>query len=214
MKKFLATLALGLTTLPAFASSEVHLEQIQVDNSKAAIERGMDVVIAECTSCHSLKYIHYRNLIALGVDKKKVDGLRGDKPLDAALMSAMPDDAAMSSFGKIPPDLSLMFNAREGRGNYTYSYLTAFYKKPDGTLDNHVFPGVKMPDILAMSEATDEAQRTAIKAKAKDIVSFLAWAADPHEQDRIQLGKYLMGYLVVLTTLLYFLKKRIWAKLK
>jgi cytochrome c1 len=214
MKKFLMTLALGLTALPALASSEAHLEQVQVDSSKAAVERGMDEVIANCTSCHSLKYIHYRNLVAMGVDKKKVDGLRGDKPMDAALMSAMPDDAAMSSFGKVPPDLSLMFNAREGRGNYTYTYLTSFYKKPDGALDNHVFPGVKMPDAMGISEATDEAQRTAIKAKAKDVVSFLAWAADPHEQDRLRLGKYIMLYLVVLTTLLYLLKRRIWAKLK
>lgn len=214
MKKFLMSLALGLTVLPAFASSEVHLEKIEVDSSKAAVERGMDAVISDCTSCHSLKYIHYRDLFAMGVDKKKVDGLRGDKPMDAALMSAMPDDAAMASFGKVPPDLSLMFNAREGRGNYVYTYLTGFYKKPDGVLDNHVFPGVKMPDIMGMSEATDDAQRTAIKNKAKDIVSFLAWAADPHEQDRLRLGKYIMLYLVVLTTLLYLLKKRIWAKLK
>lgn len=214
MKKLLITLAMGLTALPAFASSEAHLEQIQVDTSKAAVERGMDIVTSNCTSCHSLKYIHYRNLVAFGVDKKKVDTLRGDKPMDATLTSAMDDNAAMASFGKVPPDLSLMFNAREGRGNYTYTYLTAFYKKPDGSLDNHVFPGVKMPDALGISEAADDKARADIKAQAKDIVSFLAWAADPHEQDRLNFGKYLMGYLVVLTGLLYLLKKRIWAQLK
>ncbi len=214
MKKLLLTLALGLTALPTLASSELHLEKIQVDSSKAAVERGMDAVISDCTSCHSLKYIHYRDLLAMGVDKKKIDTLRADKPMDAALLSAMPDDAAMASFGKVPPDLSLMFNARQGQGNYSYTYLTGFYKKPDGTVDNHVFPGVKMPDVMGISEATDEAQRTAIKAKAKDIVSFLAWAADPHEQERLALGKYLMIYLVVLTSLLYLLKRRIWSKLK
>ncbi len=213
MKKFLMTLAFSLTALPAFASSEAHLEKVQVDTSPAALERGMDIVTSNCTGCHALKYIHYRDLLGMGVSKKKVDEMRGDKNMDATLVSAMPDDAAMSAFGKVPPDLSLMFNAREGRGNYTYTYLTAFYKKPDGSLDNHVFPGVKMPDALGYSEAADDKQRADIKAQAKDVVSFLAWAADPHEQERLLFGKYIMGYLVLLTGMLYVLKKKIWARL-
>ncbi len=214
MNKILIALAMGLTALPAFASSGVQLEKVQVDTSKAALERGMDIVTSNCTGCHSLKYIHYRNLLSMGIDKKKVDTLRGDKSMDATLTSAMDEEAAKQSFGTVPPDLSLMFNAREGRGNYTYSYLIGFYKKPDGSLDNHVFPGVKMPDVMGISEAADEKARADIKAQAKDVVSFLAWTADPHEQDRLNFGKYLMGYLVVLTGLLYLLKKRIWAKLK
>jgi cytochrome c1 len=71
-----------------------------------------------------------------------------------------------------------------------------------------------MPDILNGSGATDGAQRAEVQGKARDIVSFLTWASDPHEAERIRLGYYVIGYLIVLTTLLYFVKKQIWAKLK
>jgi ubiquinol-cytochrome c reductase cytochrome c1 subunit len=49
---------------------------------------------------------------------------------------------------------------------------------------------------------------------AKDIVSFLSWAADPHAGERIRLGYYVIGYLLLLTGLLYLVKKQIWSRLK
>jgi cytochrome c1 len=65
-----------------------------------------------------------------------------------------------------------------------------------------------------MSGATEAAQRTEIQNNARDIVSFLAWAADPHEQDRHKLGYYVLGYLFVLTFMLYLVKNQIWSRLK
>jgi cytochrome c1 len=71
-----------------------------------------------------------------------------------------------------------------------------------------------MPDPLGMSTATDHAQREDIKKSAHDIVSFLYWAADPHEQERHKMGYYVIGYLVILTFLLYLVKNQIWSRLK
>jgi cytochrome c1 len=213
MNKFIAIL-----TLYCFASAvwatEVKLENIQVDASEPAVERGADTLMNACHNCHSLKYVKYRDLVAFGMDKKKVDVWRGDQPLDAAMSSQLPEDTAMQMYGKVPPDLSLMTKAREGGTNYVYSYLIGYYITQEGMTSNHVFPETKMPDMLGMSGATDPAQRAELQAKARDIVSFLAWAADPHEEERHKLGYYVIAYLFVLTALLFAVKNQIWSRLK
>lgn len=206
-------LILMLATVPVWAG-EATLETAQVDTSVTVVEHGAEQLMGQCHSCHSMKYIHYRDLVNFGMDKQKVDTWRGDQPIDAPLTSQMPDEAAMQSFGKVPPDLSLMTKAREGGANYVYSYLIGYYTTKEGMASNHVFPETKMPDILGMSGATEPDQQNEIKANARDIVSFLAWSADPHEQERHHLGYYVIGYLIILTALLYVVKNRVWAKLK
>jgi len=214
MKKFIVILMmLSCYSLPVWAA-ESKLENIQVETSLPDVERGADALINTCHSCHSLKYVTYRDLVKFGMDKKEVDGWRGDQPIDAALTSQLSDETAILSYGKIPPDLSLMTKAREGGPNYVYSYLIGYYITPEGMTSNHIFPETKMPDMMGMTGAADAAQRAGIQAKARDIVSFLAWASDPHEEERHRLGYYVIGYLVILTLLLYFVKNQIWSRLK
>ncbi|MBI3478855.1 MAG: cytochrome C [Nitrosomonadales bacterium] len=200
--------------LPAWAGDEVKLEDIKLDTSMAAVERGADTLMNVCHGCHSLKYVRYRDLLTAGIDKKKVDTWRGDQALDTAMTGLLPDDTAMQMYGKIPPDLSLMTKAREGGTNYVYSYLIGYYITAEGAASNHVFPATRMPDMLGISGATDAAQRSEIQHKAQDVVSFLAWASDPHEEERRRLGFYVIAYLFVLTALLYVVKKQIWSRLK
>jgi ubiquinol-cytochrome c reductase cytochrome c1 subunit len=213
MKKLIVILMLCCPTLPAW-TMEVELEKFHVDTSVLAVERGVDSFINACHGCHSLKYVHYRDLASFGIDKNKIVAWRGDSTLDAAMTSLMSDDAAMQSFGKIPPDLSLMVKAREGGTSYLYSYLIGYYLTPEGMTSNHIYPLTKMPDVLGISGATEPAQRSELQAKAHDIVSFLSWAADPHEEERLALGYYVIGYLVILTLLLYNVKLEVWSKLK
>lgn len=214
MKKQLLALALCCVASLAGANEGVKLEKIQVDPSNPAVKRGVEAFMESCHGCHSLKYIKYQDLVGLGFDKAKVKEWQGDWTIDSPVMGMMPDDAAMASFGTIPPELSLMAKARDGGNNYMYSYLMGYYTGADGVTGNHVFPASKMPDPLGISSATEPAQRAEIAAKARDIVSFLNWASDPHEQERVRLGYYVMGYLLVLTSLLYVMKNRIWARLK
>jgi ubiquinol-cytochrome c reductase cytochrome c1 subunit len=213
MKKLLVAMMLCCCASPLWAA-DARLEDIQVDTGLPAIERGMDVLMNNCHNCHSLKYVKYLDLVKLGVDRKKVDALRGDLPMDAPLTGLMSDEAGMQSFGRIPPDLSLMTKAREGGPSYVYSYLLGYYNTPEGETRNHIFPETKMPDPLGISTATEPAKQEEIRKTAHDIVSFLTWAADPHEQERHRLGYYVIGYLVILTLLLYFVKNQIWARLK
>ena len=214
MSKLLKVVLLGCLSMQAAWASEAKLEKMNVATDKPSLARGAEDLMNDCHSCHSLKYINYRDLLSLGVDKQKVDGWRGDAPLDSPLMSQMSEADDMATFAKVPPDLSLMARARDGGSNYVYSYLIGYYTGPDGVTGNHIFPETKMPDPLGISGATDAAQRSGMQDTAKSIVSFLSWASDPHESDRIRLGYYVMGYLFVLTTLLYFLKKQIWSRLK
>jgi ubiquinol-cytochrome c reductase cytochrome c1 subunit len=212
MRKMIFLMTLCSSVTSAWAS-EAMLENIQVDTSLPAIERGVDDLMNNCHTCHTLKYIHFRDLAKLGIDRKKIDEWRGDQTMDAPLTSMMSDESSMQSFGLVPPDLSLMTKAREGGADYVYSYLLGYYSTPDGETKNHIFPATKMPDPLGISTTTDHAQREEIKKTAHDIVSFLSWAADPHEQERYRLGYYVIGYLVILTLLLFFVKNQIWGRL-
>ena len=47
---------------------------------------------------------------------------------------------------------------------------------------------------------------------ALDVSTFLAWAAEPEMEERKRLGIKVILFLIVLTALLYALKRRIWAK--
>jgi ubiquinol-cytochrome c reductase cytochrome c1 subunit len=207
-------LALLLPVLSGASAAEVELRKVDLTYSPEAVKRGAETVTSVCMACHSLKYLKYRDLLKLGYTPGEVDVKRGENDIDSPLLGAMPPDSAIQAFGKVPPDLSLMALAREGGGRYIFSMVTGFYLDPAGNVDNRVFHGIKMPDILGFSGVTDAAQRTELEHTVRDAVIFLQWAADPKAQERRTLGIYVLGYLMVLTTLMYFLKRRIWGTLR
>ena len=45
---------------------------------------------------------------------------------------------------------------------------------------------------------------------AKDVTAFLTWAAEPHLVARKRAGMQVMIFLIVLSGLLYFTKKKVW----
>ncbi len=69
-----------------------------------------------------------------------------------------------------------------------------------------------MPDVFMIAQA-DAAGRKDIEQKARDVSAFLEWASDPQAEERKTLGRYVIGYFILLTVLLYFLKKKIWKRL-
>jgi cytochrome c1 len=46
---------------------------------------------------------------------------------------------------------------------------------------------------------------------SKDVTAFLMWAAEPHLEARKRLGFQVMLFLILLSVLLYFTKKKVWA---
>ncbi len=216
-KQIVLTLALLAFSFAAYASKEkIELDREKIPTDSASILRGAEHVVNGCVNCHSIKYIKYTDMLTLGVDQKIVDEWRKEKPINTRITTQMtPKDAAASYGGVVPPDLSLMTSARDGGVHYMYSYLMGYAaaNTPSG-VDNKYFLGTQMPDMLGSSRITDPKQRAEIATKAKEITAFLNWAADPHAEERKQLGKYVIGYLLLLTVLLYFWKVQIWNKLK
>ncbi len=143
--------------------------------------------------------------------------------------------AAASNGGKAPPDLSVMAKAREGGPAYIYSLLTGFEEPPKGLTAlpgkyyNPYFPGdvsgswtgakgavpkggfIGMTPPLSAGKVTfDDGKPSTVDQEAKDVVAFLAWAAEPKMEDRKQFGLGALIYLLIFSGLLYASYKKIW----
>ena len=195
------------------ASEGGKLKEVKFEASNEARQRGAETVIYTCMLCHSLKYVRFNDLTDIGMTKEQIEALLDDQKIEDRMLSVTPVEVRKESYGKVPPDLSLRAIARKNGPSYIYTLLTSFYYREDGEADNHLFPGIKMPDALGYSDTKEgSADRAEIEAQARDLVSFLTWAADPNAETRRSTGVYVMVYLIILTALLYLLKRRIWAR--
>ena len=148
--------------------------------------------------------------------------------------------ARASNGGAYPPDLSLIAKARgyergfpqfifdafiqfqEKGPNYLDALMQGYLDKapagfalPEGSYYNKFFPGhaIKMPKPLSDGQVTyDDGSPATVEQYAKDISAFLMWTAEPHLEARKRLGLQVMLFLIVLSGLLYFTKKKVWAE--
>ncbi|PIW25779.1 MAG: cytochrome c1 [Rhodospirillales bacterium CG15_BIG_FIL_POST_REV_8_21_14_020_66_15] len=146
--------------------------------------------------------------------------------------------AAAANNGKAPPDLSLITKARAQGGDsvikvslkhpggftlgadYVYALLTGYgeppagVEVPDGGNYNKYFPGgvIAMASPLAADavEFSDGTKAT-VAQMAHDVTMFLSWAAEPELEARKRLGVKVMLFLLVLTGMLFALKRKIWS---
>ena len=49
---------------------------------------------------------------------------------------------------------------------------------------------------------------------SKDVVAFLAWAAEPHLEARHKIGFRAIIYLLIITVLVYFSMKKLWSRIE
>jgi ubiquinol-cytochrome c reductase cytochrome b/c1 subunit len=69
-----------------------------------------------------------------------------------------------------------------------------------------------MPQPLTNGQVTyDDGSPATLEQYARDISTFLMWAAEPKMEARKQLGFQVFVFLTILTFLLYFTKKKVWA---
>ena len=142
------------------------------------------------------------------------------------------EQAAAAALGKAPPDMALLAKARKyERGfplflidpliqyqelgtDYIYAILNGYTKDDDGNW-NEYYPGHKIAMPKPLSDGavqyTDGSPQT-VQQYAKDVSAFLMWAAEPTLEQRKKIGFRVMVFLIVFAGLLYFTKKRIWAK--
>ncbi|MBC8339217.1 MAG: cytochrome c1 [Rhodospirillales bacterium] len=207
---------------------------------RGSLQRGLQVYQEVCAACHSLKLVAYRNLSAIGLNEDQIKKIAAefevqDGPNDEGEMYARParpsdrfvapfanDKAARASNnGALPPDLSLMTKARKGGADYLHALLTGYKETPpdgvkmgEGMQYNVYFPGnqIAMAPPLA-EDAVEYADGTKATAEqlAADVSTFLTWAAEPELEDRKRMGVKVLLFLLVLTAMMYALKRQIWA---
>ena len=130
--------------------------------------------------------------------------------------------AAAANGGAYPPDMSVLVKARKGGANYIYSVLVGYEDPPAGvTLDDGVYYNkymignkIKMPNNLSdgLVEYADGTSAT-VNQMAKDVTTFLAWAAEPELEERHKTGIKVMIYLILLSILVYLSMKKIWSRI-
>jgi ubiquinol-cytochrome c reductase cytochrome c1 subunit len=205
----------------------------------AAAQRGFQVYANVCSNCHSAEYLHYRDLSGIGLDEDQIKAIAAgitvpsgtddqgnpkDGPATPASQFKSPfaneKAARAANAGALPPDLSLIVNAREGGPDYVYGILTGFAKAPDGFKMqdglnyNRMFPGhqIAMPQPLqdGTVEYTDGTP-TNLAQEAHDVVTFLSWAANPELVERKQIGVRVILFLVFMTGITYAVKRKLWS---
>lgn len=146
--------------------------------------------------------------------------------------------ARAANGGAYPPDLSVIAKGRtyergfpwfifdiftlyqEQGPDYLHAILTGYqdapqgFELPPGAHYNKYFPGhaLGMPNPLSDGQVTyDDGSPTTVDQYSKDVTAFLMWAAEPHMEARKRIGFQVIIFLIVLSGLLYFTKKKVWA---
>jgi ubiquinol-cytochrome c reductase cytochrome c1 subunit len=202
-------------------------------------QRGLLVYKQVCAACHSMRHLSYRNLLEIGLTDQQVRAIAADVqvqdgPNDLGEMFERPgrpsdrfrrpfpnDQAARAANnGALPPDLSVIVKARVGGAAYIHALLTGYADPPegfalgDGMNYNKYFPGhqIAMPNVLnpGQVEYADGTEAT-VEQMARDVSTFLAWAAEPELEQRRRMGIRIILFLVVLGGLTYAVKRKVWA---
>merc|ERR1719375_2546053 len=207
-----------------------------------AIRRGHQVYSQVCASCHGLRAIAYRNLVgvcytedeakAMAEDIEVKDGPNDegemfDRPgkLSDYFPSPYPNEEAAryANNGAYPPDLSLIMKARHNGPDYVFALLTGYKDPPAGVAEretqyyNPYFPGAWIGMPMPLNEGAveyDDGTPATATQMAKDVCTFLTWAAEPEADERKLMGVKWMLTLTVLFGFTWYYKRVRWAPIK
>ncbi|MDA1089930.1 MAG: cytochrome c1 [Proteobacteria bacterium] len=205
-------------------------------------QRGFQVYKEVCASCHSLRLLAYRNLAGIGMSADQIKAVAAEfevtdgpnaegamytrpaRPSDRFAAPFANDNAARTANnGALPPDLSLMAKARKGGADYLHALLTGYKEAPpegvtlsEGMQYNTYFAGNQIAMAAPFADSAVEYADGTKATKdqiATDISTFLAWAAEPELEERKRLGIKVLLFLIVLTAMLYAVKRQVWKDL-
>ena len=212
---------------------------------RGSLQRGYQVYSEVCASCHSMKYVSFRNLAEPGgpefseeqvkaiaanfevIDGPNNDGEMFERPAKLSDKFVKPYEnvkaAQAANGGAYPPDMSVLAKARSGGVDYIYSILLGYEDPPIGvTLEDGVHynkymygNNIKMAkplsdNLIEYSDGTVASE----EQMAKDVTTFLMWAAEPHLESRHAMGFKAIIYLIILTILVYFSMKKVWSRIE
>ena len=208
------------------------------DNSVAdvaSLQRGLRDFAGYCRGCHALKYLRYSRMAAdlqITPDQLQKFLLPAGAKASDYVSTPMPSADALTWFGKVPPDLSLI--ARERGTDYLYRFLTTFYSDPSRATgaNNLQLASVAMPHVLSTLEGVKVAVFKTVNkeqvfdhfvqvspgsqsheeylATVRDLVNFLDYAGEPSQVLRRSLGVKVVLFLLAFTALTYLLKREYW----
>jgi len=206
---------------------------------RPAMQRGFQVYKQVCSACHPVNHLRFGDLAALGYTPSELKVVAAtdqvtDGPTDQGQMyqrSGRPSDPIPGPFpndkaaraangGALPPDLSLIVNAREGGADYVFSILNGFkpppagFQVPPGRYYNEYFPGhlIAMPPPLSDGVVTyADGTKATVPQMAHDVATFLAWASQPNLEIRHRTGARVFLFLIVAVGVFYAAKRKIWA---
>lgn len=215
MKKYVFALVAMLMPLIGHASGGAESEYIVEApislTDKAQLQRGAQLFMNYCYGCHSLKYVRYERLatdLDIPVELLAGNVMFNTDKIGSPMVNALNKDEAKKWFGAAPPDLSL--EAKLRGADWVYSYLISFYEdssRPWG-VNNHVFPSVGMPHVMADMQRTlpeDE-----FKQRMADVTAFLEYTAEPVQVTRMIIGGFVIGFLLVLLVFAWLMKREFW----
>jgi len=190
------------------------------------VRRGKEVYEQVFAPCHSLNFIKFRHFEAF-MSKEEVKAMAAEFEVDdipddegnprkrtAKRFDAVPQpykneqEARFANNGALPPDLSVITNARHGGVNYLYALLTSYGRQAPGGCQlsgtqyyNPYFHGgiIGMPPPLSddMLEYEDGTPAN-VPQMAKDVSVFLEWCSNPWWDERKLLGYKVCATLGVL----------------
>lgn len=208
----------------------------------SSVRRGYEVYKQVCAACHSMKFLAFRNLVGVTHTEAEAKALAAeatitDGPNEIGEMyqrpgklsdyfpSPYPNDeaAAAANNGAIPPDLSFMALARHGGEDYIYHLLNGYCEAPAGIdlREGQYFNPYMQGGAISMAppiynEALEYGDGTPATQSqlAKDVCTFLVWAASPEHDVR---KKYFIKgglLLLMLTSLTMYIKRHKWSLIK
>lgn len=198
-------LAAGGEANPYIAKAPISL------TDKAQLQRGAQLFMNYCFGCHSLKYVRYERMandLDIPVELLPGNLMFNTDKVGSPMLNGLDIVQAKKWFGAPPPDLSL--EAKLRGADWVYSYLTTFYDDPTRPwgVNNHVFPNVGMPHIMAdMQRSLPEEE---FKSRMADITAFLEYTAEPVQVTRMVMGAFVIGFLLVLLVFAWLMKREFW----
>ena len=208
---------------------------------KSAVQRGFKVYREVCSGCHSMNLLYYRDLIDIGFSDEEVKAIAAeytviDGPNEEGEMFERPakpsdrfvppfsneQEARISNNGSYPPDLSVITKAKKHGPDYIFNLLLGYTEPPadfelgEGMYYNKWKEGYQISMAQPLDEGYvdyDDGTENTLPQLAEDITTFLVWSAEPELEARKKLGIKVILFFIVLGSIVFIVKNRLWREI-
>ena len=208
---------------------------------KSAVQRGFKVYREVCSGCHSMSLLYYRDLIDIGFSDEEVKTIAAeytviDGPNEEGEMFERPakpsdrfvppfsneQEARISNNGSYPPDLSVITKAKKHGPDYIFNLLLGYTEPPvdfelgEGMYYNKWKEGHQISMAQPLDEGYvdyDDGTENTLPQLAEDITTFLVWSAEPELEERKKLGIKVILFFIVLGSIVFIVKNRLWREI-